>query len=109
MITHEMAVVKEICDRVAVMENGRVVEEGDIVTVFAHPQMPVTKNFINTTNNLGKIDELIEANNPLVQINENQQIIKLQYQSGNTSEALISKISRDFNVTVPSYLEMSKL
>ena len=80
------------------MENGRVVEEGDIVTVFAHPQMPVTKNFINTTNNLGKIDELIEANNPLVQINENQQIIKLQYQSGNTSEALISKISRDFNV-----------
>ena len=98
MITHEMAVVKEICDRVAVMENGRVVEEGDIVTVFAHPQMPVTKNFINTTNNLGKIDELIEANNPLVQINENQQIIKLQYQSGNTSEALISKISRDFNV-----------
>ena len=83
MITHEMAVVKEICDRVAVMENGRVVEEGDIVTVFAHPQMPVTKNFINTTNNLGKIDELIEANNPLVQINENQQIIKLQYQSGN--------------------------
>lgn len=98
MITHEMAVVKEICDRVAVMENGRVVEEGDIVTVFAHPQMPVTKNFINTTNNLGKIDELIKANNPLVQINENQQIIKLQYQSGNTSEALISKISRDFNV-----------
>lgn len=98
MITHEMAVVKEICDRVAVMENGRVVEEGDIVSVFAHPQMPVTKNFINTTNNLGKIDELIEANNPLVQINENQQIIKLQYQSGNTSEALISKISRDFNV-----------
>ena len=98
MITHEMAVVKEICDSVAVMENGRVVEEGDIVTVFAHPQMPVTKNFINTTNNLGKIDELIEANNPLVQINENQQIIKLQYQSGNTSEALISKISRDFNV-----------
>ena len=85
MITHEMAVVKEICDRVAVMENGRVVEEGDIVTVFAHPQMPVTKNFINTTNNLGKIDELIEANNPLVQINENQQIIKLQFQKQNGS------------------------
>lgn len=98
MITHEMAVVKEVCHRVAVMENGRVVEEGDIVSVFSHPQMPVTKNFINTTNNLGKIDELIEQNNPLVQIDDNQQIVKLQYESGNTSQALISKISRDFNV-----------
>lgn len=98
MITHEMAVVKEVCDRVAVMEDGRVVEEGDIVTVFSHPKMPVTKNFINTTNNLGKIDELIAQNHSLVQINENQQIVKLQYESGNTSEALISVLSRDYNI-----------
>lgn len=98
IITHEMAVVKEVCDRVAVMEKGRVVEEGDIVSVFSHPQMPVTKNFINTTNNLGKIDELIEQNHPIVQIEENQQIVKLQYDTGNTSQALISKISREYNV-----------
>ena len=98
LITHEMAVVKDICDRVAVMENGKVVEEGNIVDVFSHPKMPVTKNFINTTNNLGKIDELLENKHPLVQIDSNQRLVKLSYQSGNTKEALISTISRKYNV-----------
>lgn len=98
MITHEMAVVKELCQRIAVMENGHVVEEGSIVDVFCDPQMPVTKNFINTTNNLGKIDELIELNDPLVDLQENQQLVKLQYQSSNTSKAFISKLSREYNV-----------
>lgn len=98
LITHEMAVVKDICDRVAVMEDGQVVEEGNIVDVFSNPQRPVTKNFINTTNNLGKIDELIEANHPLMQIDANQKLVKLSYQSGNTKEALISTLSRDYKV-----------
>ena len=44
LITHEMGVVKEICDRVAVMEDGHIVEEGSIVEVFTHPQAKVTKN-----------------------------------------------------------------
>ena len=38
VITHEMAVVKQICDRVAVMENGNVVEEGDVFSIFANPK-----------------------------------------------------------------------
>lgn len=39
-----MAVIKEICDRVAVMENGKIVEEGDVYDVFANPKQPITKN-----------------------------------------------------------------
>ena len=98
LITHEMAVVKDICDRVAVMEDGKVVEEGNIVDVFSHPKMPVTKNFINTTNNLGKIQDLLDADHPLVQIQKNQKLVKLSYQSTNTKEALISVLSRDYDV-----------
>lgn len=98
MITHEMAVVKEVCDRVAVMENGMVVEQGNIVDVFTDPQQPVTRAFINTTNNLGKIDEFLVQNHPLVALEENQQLVKLQYQSKNTSQALISHLSREYNV-----------
>lgn len=64
MITHEMLVVKEVCDRVAVMENGRVVEKDDIVPVFVNPIQEITKNFINTTNNSNKINELIKENHP---------------------------------------------
>jgi D-methionine transport system ATP-binding protein len=52
VITHEMQVIKEICGRVAVMENGRIVEEGDVFSVFADPKQPITRDFINTTSNL---------------------------------------------------------
>ncbi|HHX0503707.1 TPA: methionine ABC transporter ATP-binding protein [Enterobacter hormaechei] len=46
LITHEMHVVRKICDRVAVMENGKVVEEGDVLSVFTHPQQPITRQFV---------------------------------------------------------------
>ena len=100
IITHEMAVVKEVCDHVAVMEDGKLVEEGDIVSVFTNPQQEVTKNFINTTNNSRKIYDLIAENHPLVELKENQVLVHLQYQSGNTSDPVISQVSRKFNVDI---------
>ena len=54
VITHEMAVVKEICNRVAVMDHGDVVEEGEVFHVFASPKEPLTRSFIKTTSNLQK-------------------------------------------------------
>lgn len=44
LITHEMAVVKDICDRVAIMEEGTVVEAGNTVDVFSHPQVRITRD-----------------------------------------------------------------
>ncbi len=46
LITHEMKVITEICDRVAVMEDGRVVEEGPVLEVFTRPQHPTAKTFV---------------------------------------------------------------
>jgi len=48
LITHEMGVVQNICDRVAVMEAGKIVEIGDTYDVFAHPKYPATRRFIQT-------------------------------------------------------------
>ena len=98
MITHEMFVVKEICDRVAIMDAGRVVEEGDIVDIFSHPQEKMTKEFISTASNANKIDELIEQQHPITQLKENEQLVRLQYDQTNTSHPMISEISRKFNV-----------
>ncbi len=98
VITHEMFVVKEICDRVAVMENGRVVEKGDIIPIFVHPVQEMTRNFISTASNANKIDELIAQKHPLTSLEPNQQLVRLQYDQTNTTEALISKISRDYAV-----------
>lgn len=50
MITHQMEVVQKICNRLAVMEDGRVVEMGDVKDIFEHPQTPTTKRFIQTIN-----------------------------------------------------------
>lgn len=98
VITHEMFVVKEICDRVAIMEAGRVVEKGDIIPIFVHPVQEMTRNFISTASNANKIDELIAQKHSLTQLDSNQQLIRLQYDQNNTQEALISKISRQFGV-----------
>lgn len=70
VITHEMAVVKDICDRVAIMELGRVVEEGATEDVFVHPREKVTKDFISTAGNVDKIYELIEQGNDLTKLQE---------------------------------------
>ena len=64
VITHEMAVVKEICNRVAVMDHGRVVEEGEVFSVFAAPREELTRSFIKTTSNLQKIEELRRSEIP---------------------------------------------
>lgn len=98
LITHEMAVIKEICDRVAVMENGVIVETGDVVDIFTHPQNDVTKNFISTTSALSRIYEMVEMNSPLTQIQPGQWLVHLKYGANNTKEALLSHITRDLNV-----------
>jgi len=49
LITHEMHVIKKICDRVAVMEKGEIVEQGRVLDVFSNPVKPITKNFIKNT------------------------------------------------------------
>ena len=46
LITHEMDVVRSIADRVAVIDAGRIVEEGDVWAVFANPQMPITRSLL---------------------------------------------------------------
>jgi D-methionine transport system ATP-binding protein len=43
LITHEMEVIRTLCDRVSVLEGGRIVEQGDVWRVFGNPQHPVTR------------------------------------------------------------------
>ncbi len=52
LITHEMNVIKSICDRVAVMSGGKVVESGEVFDVFAHPQHAFTQQLVSHTLNL---------------------------------------------------------
>ena len=58
MITHEMSVIQKICHRVAVMENGEVIEMGTVKDVFSHPQTNTAKNFVSTVINTEPSKEL---------------------------------------------------
>ena len=100
IITHQMEVIKEICDRVAVMEKGHIVEQGDVFTIFANPQDEVTKRFIRSTSNLSKVEELIAENSPVVHLEKNEKLVRFTYIKKNVSEPLISAISRLYEVTI---------
>lgn len=98
LITHEMNVVKDICDRVAIMDGGTVVESGNTVDVFSKPQQALTKDFIETATNIRKIYELIEENNELTQINHGEKMVLLTYSGSNAGEPLISYLSKVYDV-----------
>lgn len=100
LITHEMAVVKEICGRVAVMEYGRVVEQGEVFTVFAEPKQEITRSFIHTTSNLRKVEELIAEDSPVTRLRPGELIVRLSYIQRNVNEPLISAVSQKFNISL---------
>ncbi len=100
IITHQMEVIKKICDKVAVMEKGRIVEQGDVFSIFANPQDEVTKRFIRSTSNLSKVEELIAENSPVVHIEKDEKLVRFTYIKKNVSEPLISAISRLYEVTI---------
>lgn len=100
LITHEMSVIKSICNKVAVMENGEVVENGDVYDIFAHPKQTITRRFINTVSNLSKINKMIAEDVPLVRTTGNDRLVKLTFESESTGDAVISEISKRFDVKV---------
>lgn len=95
LITHEMNVIQKICTKVAVMENGAVVEHGDVVEVFSRPSHEVTKRFVEQSM-LG-VDDTAELKEILARLTEGK-IVQLHFHGKTTNEALISEISKQFPV-----------
>ncbi|RDW20932.1 methionine ABC transporter ATP-binding protein [Oceanobacillus chungangensis] len=97
LITHEMHVIRKICSSVAVMENGKVVEQGDVLNVFQKPQQPVTKKFVEQVMGNNEDNEVI---NQLITNTASGKILRLQFIGETTNQALISEVSRKFNVDI---------
>jgi D-methionine transport system ATP-binding protein len=77
LITHEMQVVKEICNKVAVMEDGEVIEQGDSVQIFSSPQKPLTKDFIRTATHIDQALETILSSESFSHLEENEWLVEL--------------------------------
>jgi len=96
LITHEMHVIQEICDRVAVMENGEVIEDGSVFEVFTNPKHPTTQRFIQSVQQDRPSDTLLaEWRNK-----GGKQLYRVIFKGEIASDPVLSKITRRFNVDV---------
>lgn len=86
MITHQMEVVRDACDRVAVLESGKVVEEGLVSDIFAHPQSDVTKDFLSNLTNV---------KTSMVRWSEDGGHYTLRFRGNKTGEPIISKVTKE--------------
>lgn len=98
IITHEMAVIKSICDRVAVMENGNIVEVNSVYNLFSNPHTDISKGFVNSNSNKKNIINLIKKDRELFGIKEDNEVLDLDFLGANTKESIISSISKKYNI-----------
>ena len=95
LITHEMGVVKQICDRVAVMQAGRIVEQGRVFDVFTHPQADTTRSFVGEV--IGHaVPEGTITRLPQPGPGEQRRILRILFAGNASTRAVISEASRRF-------------
>lgn len=96
LITHEMAVIKEICNEVAVMENGEIVETGHVYDVFNLPTSDIATSFVESSSGLKRIDKLFAGRSPLVQKTEaGDVLVRLVFAGPSADEALITETAKE--------------
>lgn len=96
IITHEMSVIQEICNKVAVMEEGRIIEQGSVLEVFGHPQHETTKNFVKTVvqNSMtSSVEKSLKAENGSL-------LYKLNFVGKSASEPILYEMIRSFDIKV---------
>lgn len=97
LITHEMNVVQDICHEVAVMEQGRVVEQGKVIDVFAKPKTKTAKRFIQSLFNDEVPEQLVEN------LRGSGQIVTLSFLGDSSGKPALAMVTKKFDV-YPSIL-----
>lgn len=96
IITHQMEVVKDLCNKVAVMQDGKVIEEGTTLEIFSNPRHKLTKDFVETSTNVNQTLE--EVKNNLGVLKKGEFLVKLSYVGEATTEPVINEIYEKFKV-----------
>ena len=97
LITHQMQVVQMICNKVAVMESGKIVESGSVLEVFGSPKMPVTKRFVQTVIRDQIPDSIISL---VKEQKENFRVDRLKFIGSSVKRPVISDICKTKGVVV---------
>ena len=103
LITHEMQVVKEIANKVAVMQNGQIIEQNSLIDIFASPKAELTQQFIETTSSVNRFIAGLSKTNILKDLADDEELIHLDYASSALEDPVISDITKKFDVTTNIY------
>ena len=87
LITHEMSVIQEICDRCAVLENGQLMEENTVEELFKHPKTNAAKRLIYNSNN--QVKDMCGG-----------KVVRIVFEESNTSEPIIANLILEFKKPV---------
>ncbi|EOB7619567.1 methionine ABC transporter ATP-binding protein [Staphylococcus aureus] len=96
LITHEMHVIRRICDEVAVMESGKVIEQGPVTQVFENPQHTVTKRFVKDDLN----DDFETSLTELEPLEKDAYIVRLVFAGSTTTEPIVSSLSTAYGIKI---------
>lgn len=99
MITHEMQIVKDICHRVAVMQDGHLIEEGSVLDIFSNPKEALTQEFITTATGIDEAMVKIEKQDIVQDMAPNSLLAQLNYAGHATDEPILNEIYKRFEVT----------
>lgn len=93
LITHEMHVIQKLCDHVAVMEKGEVIEQGRTVDIFANPRHSTTKRFVSSTYHKELPPSLV------AQLKQTGPVVRLTFVGESAGKPVLAAVSRNFQVS----------
>ena len=107
IITHEMHVIRRLADKVAVMENGQVIEEGPVSEVFTHPKEELTKRFVSAEVDTKQTTDVKQVVTNLLEKNPQGKLVELKFHGQQVERPVINELSKSFPELEISILEGS--
>ena len=98
LITHEMEVVKRICDQVAVIDKGRLIEQGTVSEIFSNPKTELAQEFIRSTFHITLPEEYLENLSDTPKHAKSYPIIKFEFTGRSVDAPFLSQASKKFGV-----------
>ena len=98
LITHEMDVVKRICDLVAIIDHGKLIEQGSVSDIFSNPKTELAQQFIRSTFSVNLPDEYLDNLQQTPKHAKSYPIIKFEFTGRSVDAPLLSQASKKFGV-----------
>lgn len=96
IITHQMEVVKDLCNKCAVMQGGEIIEEGSTLEIFSNPKSDLAREFVETSTNITETIDQVKANLGILKADE--QLAQISYVGESTTEPVINELYEKFGI-----------